>query len=167
MEITINRASNAIVNVLSSWLCVIFLSLAVPILPHSNAQQQATLFGNISDPSGAVVPKAIVRMTDKATQVTKTSITNGTGYYLLLNLTPGTHRNVAQKEDFKTATQDAVTLEVAQSADVDLRLEVGDASENVSVTGAAPFLQTTDPTIGQIIGPATIVEMPLNGRNYF
>ena len=59
------------------------------ISPHAHGQQQATLSGIISDPSGAVVPDAAIRVIDHATQVTRTAVTNATGYYLVLNLTPG------------------------------------------------------------------------------
>jgi hypothetical protein len=132
-----------------------------------SAQQQATLSGIISDPSGAVVPEATVHVTNVETQVTATALSNVTGYYLLLNLTPGTYTITAQKEGFKTATQSAITLQVAQAATVDLKLEIGQTSEQVSVSGSTPLLTTTDSTIGQVIGPTTMVEMPLNGRNYF
>ena len=143
------------------------LLLMLTISPHARAQQQATLSGIISDPSGAVVPDTAIRVTNNATQVTRTAVTNATGYYLVLNLTPGTYSIVAQKEGFKTATQTGITLQVAQSATVDLRLELGQTSQEVTVSGAAPLLQTTESTIGQVIGPTTMVEMPLNGRNYF
>ena len=162
-----NRAYTAIDNLFSCWAYAILLLLTLAISPYAHGQQQATLSGIISDPSGAVVPDAAIRVIDPATQVTRTAVTNATGYYLVLNLTPGTYSITAQKDGFKTATQSGITLQVAQSATVDLRLELGQTSQEVSVSGAAPLLQTSDSTIGQVIGPTTMVEMPLNGRNYF
>jgi hypothetical protein len=161
------RVCTAIAKLFSYWAPVLLVLLISTALPRANGQQQATLSGIISDPSGAVIPDAAVRVTNTATQVTTTAVTNGTGYYLVLNLTPGSYTVVAQKEGFKTASQSGVTLQVAQSATLDLRLELGQTSQEVSVSGAAPLLQTTDSTIGQVIGPTTMVEMPLNGRNYF
>ncbi len=162
-----NRACTAIANRFSCWAYAILLLLMLAISPRARGQQQATLSGIISDPSGAVIPDTAIRVTNNATQVTRTAVTNATGYYLVLNLTPGTYSIVAQKEGFKTATQTGITLQVAQSATVDLRLELGQTSQEVTVSGAAPLLQTTESTIGQVIGPTTMVEMPLNGRNYF
>jgi hypothetical protein len=164
---TMNRERAAMPNRVSCWAYVLLLLSLATAAPHAIGQQQATLSGIVSDPSGAVIPDAAIRVIDNATQVTRTAATNSTGYYLFLNLTPGTYSIVAQKEGFKTATQAGLTLQVAQSATVDLKLELGQTSQEVSVSGAAPLLQTTDSTIGQVIGPTTMVEMPLNGRNYF
>ena len=135
-----NRACTAIANRFSCWPTRSSLLLMLTISPHARGQQQATLSGIISDPSGAVVPDTAIRVTNNATQVTRTAVTNATGYYLVLNLTPGTYSIVAQKEGFKTATQTGITLQVAQSATVDLRLELGQTSQEVTVSGAAPLL---------------------------
>ncbi len=162
-----NRAWTANGILFPSWVYAMLMSLVLAAVPQARGQQQATLSGIISDPSGAVVPGATVRVTNDATQVTSAAVTNDTGYYLVLNLTPGTYSITAQKGGFKTATRSAITLQVAQSATVDVRLEVGAESQEISVSGAPPLLTTTDSTIGQVIGPTTMVEMPLNGRNYF
>ncbi len=145
----------------------IFLILSLVVVPRTWSQQQATVSGIITDPSGAVVPDATIRVINDGTQITTTALTNPTGYYLAVNLTPGIYTITVQKAGFKTATRSALTLQVAQSATVDLRLELGQASQEVSVSGAPPLLTTSDATIGEVIGPTTMVEMPLNGRNYF
>ena len=162
-----NRECTLVDTVSSCWVRAMLLLILLATVPQAKGQQQATLSGIISDPSGAVIPDAAIRVTNNATQVTRTAVTNATGYYLVLNLTPGTYSIVAQKEGFKTATQTGITLQVAQSATVDLRLELGQTSQEVTVSGAAALLQTSESTIGQVIGPTTMVEMPLNGRNYF
>ena len=108
-----NRACTTIANALSCRACAIFLLSMLTSSPHARGQQQATLSGIVSDPSGAVIPDASVRVTDNATQVTRTAVTNATGYYLVLNLTPGTYSIAAQKEGFKTATQTGISLQVA------------------------------------------------------
>ena len=162
-----NRECTAIDTMFSCWAYAILVVVLLTAVPQAKSQQQATLSGIISDPSGAVVPGASIRVTNVDTQVTTTAVTNPTGYYLVVNLTPGTYTIAAQKEGFKTATRSALTLQVAQSATVDLRLELGQASQEVSVSAAPALLATSDATIGQVIGPTTMVEMPLNGRNYF
>jgi hypothetical protein len=120
-----NRACTAITNRFFCWVYAILLLLMLTISPHVRGQQQAILSGIISDPSGAVVPDAFIRVTDNATQVHTTAMTNATGCYLVLNLPTGTDSIAAQKEGFETDTQTRITLQVAQSATVDLRLEFG------------------------------------------
>jgi hypothetical protein len=135
--------------------------------PRAWSQQQASLSGIVSDPSGAVIPGATIRVTNTNTQVTITAVTNSTGYYIVGNLIPGRYTIAAQKEGFKTATRPDLTLQVAQSATVDLQLQLGQTSQEVSVHSAAPLVERSDATVGQVIGPTAMVELPLNGRNYF
>ena len=151
----------------SGWGCAIFLVLLLVAVPQAWSQQQATASGIITDPSGAVIPGATIRVTNRDTQVTTTAVANSTGYYLVVNLIPGTYTITAQKEGFKTATRSALTLQVAQSAPVDFQLELGQMSAEVTVHATPPLLVTSDATVGQVIDPTTMVEMPLNGRNYF
>ena len=136
-------------------------------VPAALSQQQATLSGVVRDPTGAVVPGATVRVTNVNTQVTGTAETNSTGYYVVSDLIPGTYTIAVQKEGFKTAARSEFTLEVAQAATVDFQLELGQTSQQVSVSAAPPLIQREDATVGQVIGPTAMVELPLNGRNYF
>jgi hypothetical protein len=136
-------------------------------VPQAWSQQQASLSGIVSDPSGAVIPGATIRVTNTNTQVTITAVTNSTGYYIVGSLTPGTYTIAAQEEGFKTATRPDLILQVAQSATVDLQLQLGQTSQEVSVHAAAPLVERSNATVGQVIGPTAMVELPLNGRNYF
>jgi len=138
--------------------------LAVSI---SWGQQQATLSGLVRDPTGAVIPGALVRVTKVDTQVVVSAETNSTGYYVVGNLIPGTYSMEVRKEGFKTTVRPPLTLEVAQSATVDFELELGQTSQEVSVHGTAPLVERTDATVGGVIGPTAMVDLPLNGRNYF
>jgi len=147
--------------------CALVWVLSVVDVPQAWSQQQASLSGIVSDPSGAVIPGATIRVTNTSTQVTITAVTNSTGYYIVANLIPGTYTIAAQKEGFKTATRPDLTLQVAQSATVDLELQLGQTSQEVSVHAAAPLVERSDATVGQVIGPTAMVELPLNGRNYF
>jgi len=130
-------------------------------------QQQAALSGIVRDPSGALIPGASVRVTKVDTQVVVSAETNSTGYYVVGNLIPGAYSMEVRKEGFKTAVRPPLTLEVAQSATVDFELEIGQTSQEVAVHGTAPLVERTDATVGGVIGPTAMVELPLNGRNYF
>lgn len=96
-------------------------------------------------------------MTNLDTQVTTTAATNSTGYYVVGNLIPGVYAIAAQKQGFKTATLSALTVQVAQSATVDFSLEVGQVSQEVSVHAAAPLVERSDATVGQVIGPTELL----------
>jgi hypothetical protein len=148
-----------------AWAPAVLLAL-VACIP-ARAQQQATVSGTITDPTGGAIPGARVEVTNTQRQVTAATVTNSTGYYRVGNLTPGTYMIAAEKEGFKTAKRSDVTLEVAQSATLDFQLELGQTTQAISVQGAAPLVQSTDATVGQVIGPTQMVELPLNGRNYF
>jgi hypothetical protein len=145
----------------------IFIVLSLLVVPQAWSQQQATVSGIVSDPSGAVIPSTTIRVANLETHVATTAVTNSTGYYVVGNLIPGTYTVAAQKEGFKTATRPAFTLEVAQSATVDFQLELGQTSQEVSVHAAAALVESSDAIVGQVIGPTAMVELPLNGRNYF
>jgi hypothetical protein len=167
LETTVYRECIAIETWSFRLFYIILFALALTATPQLWGQQQATVSGVITDPSGAVIPGATVRVTNDGTQITTTAVTNPTGYYLAVNLIPGAYTVTVQKEGFKTVTRPGLILQVAQAATVDLRLELGSTSQEVSVNAVPPLLETSDPTLGQVIGPQTTLEMPLNGRNYF
>jgi hypothetical protein len=75
-----NRECTVIDTISSCWAGAILLLILLAAAPQAKGQQQATLSGIISDPSGAVVPDAAIRVTNNATQVTRTAVTNATGY---------------------------------------------------------------------------------------
>ena len=77
--------------VAATGLYAIALALMVVSVPQAWSQQQASLSGIVSDPSGAVIPGATIRVTNTNTQVTITAVTNSTGYYIVGSLTPGTY----------------------------------------------------------------------------
>jgi hypothetical protein len=145
----------------------ILLLLLLITVQQAKSQEQATLSGIVADPSGAVIPSATIRVTNLSTHITRTAVTNSTGYYLVVSLIPGTYSLSVQKEGFKTSTRADLTLQVAQSATVNMELEIGQVTQEVSVSAAPPLLATSDAAIGQVITPQAMVEMPLNGRNYF
>jgi hypothetical protein len=157
----------SLVNRLARCVSAIFVAALLVAVPKAWSQQQATLSGVVRDPSAAVIPGATIRVTNINTQVSVTAETNSTGYYVVGDLIPGTYTITVQKEGFKTANRTEFTLTVAQAATVDFQLELGRASQAVTVNAAPPLLEREDATVGQVIGPTAMVELPLNGRNYF
>src|SRR5947207_15089846 len=108
---------------------------------------RATLTGTIKDSGGAVVPGAMVLVTNLATNVVSQQQTTETGSYLFVNLIPGKYRIDVELSGFKKAAQ-VVTLEVGQRARVDSTLEVGSFNETVKVTETTQLLNSNDATLG-------------------
>ncbi len=128
--------------------------------------QQAQITGRVTDPSGAVVPDVKITVTETATSVTRDTTTNSLGYYTVGLLTPGNYKIAAEKSGFRTREQTGIVLEVDQHATLDFTMEVGQLTQTVSVEGAAPLVDSTEASVGQVITNTQVVEMPLNGRNY-
>jgi hypothetical protein len=128
--------------------------------------ESGTVLGSIHDPSGAAVPNASVTLQDVRTGVTYKTQSDGNGNYEFVNERPGTYQVKVEAPGFQTATAESFALQVNARQRVDLNLQVGQASQNVTVTDAASLLETDTSSRGQVINPRQIVELPLNGRSY-
>src|ERR1700739_4252554 len=125
----------------------------------------ATLVGTISDAQGGSVFNAKISARNVATGVTTESATNAAGTYNIVNLLPGDYQVSVSSTGFKTATS-KVTLAVGGTQELSLALAVGDITQTVEVTGAAPVVETTNATLsGEVVGEQ-IVTLPLNGRDW-
>jgi hypothetical protein len=88
------------------------------------------------------------------------------GFYFAPDLRPGTYNVSAVLAGFKASEQSGISLQVGQTARIDFRLEIGNASETVTVTSISPVLDTETSDRGSVIDGQKIVELPLNGRDY-
>ena len=127
---------------------------------------EATLSGTITDPSGAAIVGAQVTATESSQGVVRSTKTNEAGLYNIPNLQPGRYQVAVQASGFKAEVMDGVGLQVQQSARLDFHLTLGAVTESVQVAGNAVALHTDDSVVGQVISNKSIVELPLNGRNY-
>jgi hypothetical protein len=142
--------------------------LAIGLCTPARAQQfSGTLRGTVQDSTGGVVPKAEVAVVATGTNDRHTAVTDANGSYQVPQLKPGFYRIIVKKDGFKTATLDDVKLDVQQIRAVDVTLEVGQASEEVTVLGAGSAIETTSSTVSQTIENKRLVDLPLNGRNPF
>jgi hypothetical protein len=126
----------------------------------------ATLTGSVIDPSGAVLKDATVTVTNEATNVSASTVSNETGRYTIPSLRPGTYSITATLAGFKKYVQNGVTLQVNQTARLDIPLTIGQVSEQVTVSAEASLLETETSSRGAVIDQRKIVELPLNGRDY-
>jgi len=146
------------------------LTVAIGLTAERAAAQSgfdAQIRGNVTDPSGAVIVGARVRLTDVATQIGNTVETNEKGTYTLNGLRPGRYNLVVEAGGFQSAETKDITLAVSQQTILNIALKLASTSSSVSVTEAAPVLDTGSATLGTTIGGNTTREIPLYGRSYF
>src|SRR5213594_2128711 len=144
-----------------SLLCILVLSVS-----PAPAQTDGSISGVIRDASGAVIPGAMVTVTNPATNQVRSAISNEAGVYNFPVLQPGKYNIKVELPGFRTITQNGVELQVQQSARLDFTLQVGDVSQTVEVEGTTALIATENATVGTVIENRRIVEMPLNGRNF-
>jgi len=128
--------------------------------------ESATVLGTVTDPSGAPIASASVTLTNVRTGVTQTGKTDASGDYLFVNQHLGSYTVRAEMNGFKVEETSAFELAVNARQRVDLKLEIGNVSESVTVSDAATVLETDSSSRGQIINSREIAELPLNGRAY-
>ncbi|MCU1258395.1 MAG: Cna B-type protein [Bryobacterales bacterium] len=119
----------------------------------------------MKDGSGALVAGARLTATNLATQTSFSATSNGEGIYRFPNLPPAEYRLRCTTTGFKTFEQGPITLQVNQTLQVDVTLETGQVSEQVTVTAAPPALDTESSTLGQVVTTRSIVNLPLNVRD--
>jgi len=125
----------------------------------------ATLSGTITDAQGGAVVGAKVSAKNGATGVTTDTTTNATGAYSIVNLLPANYDVSVSATGFRTAIS-KVTLTVGAQQALNVALTVGEVSQTVEVTGAAPTIETENATLSGNVQSAQIVELPLNGRDW-
>jgi Carboxypeptidase regulatory-like domain len=130
-----------------------------------SAQTFGEITGEVKDPSGAVVPGAPVTAINTSTNALRSTVTNETGIYSFPALVPGLYSVKVELPGFQTVSR-SIELQVQQTARVDFTLAVGQTAETIQVSDFAQVLTTESATVGTVIPEKTIVDLPLNGRNF-
>ncbi len=144
---------------------VFFLSVGLTLYAQSGFEAQ--IRGTVTDPAGALVSGAQIRLTDIATGIVTSAKTNARGVYTLNGLRPGKFNLVAEQVGFENAETKDITLAVSQQAVINVVLRLANVTLSISVTEAAPVLDTGGATLGTTISGNTTREIPLYGRSYF
>ena len=126
-----------------------------------------TVTGTVVDPQGAAIPNAKVTITNDATGVVSNTTTNQAGLYSQPTLIPGTYTVSVEAPGFQRVQQRSVVVNPGAVAEVNLTLQVGNASQTVEVTAEAPLLQTESPSVGENLSAAQVSELPLGGQRTF
>jgi len=144
------------------WLAVFLLAFACPLLGQTGAE----IGGTVTDTSGAVIPGVSVTVVNVDTGVERRATTNELGFFVVPLLQPGNYRVEIQQQGFKPVSRTGITLHGRDQLRLNLVMEVGAVTEEVTVAATAPLLQTATAAQGQVIDNQKIVDLPLNGRDY-
>src|SRR5437588_5454346 len=128
-------------------------------------QTTGSLSGTVTDPSGAVVAGATVTVTNAATGAERSAESNSQGVFDFQTLQPGKYTITVEAKGFKKAVSRDIVVSVASAAQVSIPLEIGSASETVTVTASQEVLNTSSPSLTNVINTRQVVDLPLAGRN--
>jgi hypothetical protein len=127
---------------------------------------QGGLRGQIKD-SGGVIPGVEVTLTNESTNIARSTVTNDRGEYVFANVDPGTFKLKASLQGYKTAEQPGIRIGTQQFVTLDITMEVGRLEENITVTGQAPIIETSNASTGTVLDSAALQTLPSPGRNAF
>src|SRR5213080_4975142 len=146
------------------------LLLAIVILTAGRdfayAQVTATISGKVEDASGAAVGGAIVAVKNVETGATRTVMTDEMGNYRALSLPIGPQELRVERTGFKTEVRTGIKLAVGQEAIENVKLEVGELLQQVTVVEETPVVNTTTSPVSGLVGEREIKDLPLNGRSF-
>src|SRR5438067_4286622 len=130
------------------------------------AQQiTGSITGTVTDPTGAAVVGAAVKLTNTQTGAVQNATTNGEGDFRFLLLPTGNYSLEVTSSGFKSFRREGVIVEVDRSIAVPVALQVGQVSDTVEVVGGSPLLDPNTSSLGTIMDEKKVVDLPLNGRN--
>lgn len=122
--------------------------------------------GKLSDPAGGLIPQANVMLTAQETGVVTETKTDAAGNYQVIQLPPDHYAISVREQGFKPFVTTPFELQIDQKLRIDIVLQVGAATETVTVTDISPLMQTQSVETGQVIGASDIANMPLLGRDF-
>jgi len=146
-----------------------FIVAAAAMAFSPTAQAQAiygSVFGTITDASGASIPNATITVTDESKGTAVQVSSNQSGEYTVPNLIPDVYDIKATAAGFSAVENKGIQVSADVSAKVDLKLTIGSATEQVEVTAEPPQLQTDRAEVGTVFNQRTITDLPIQGRNF-
>jgi outer membrane receptor protein involved in Fe transport len=149
-------------------LVAVLLLVLVSDLPEAHAQSAATgnIEGVVTDPTGSVIPGVSVVVRNMDTNVSRDTVSDGTGRYRAPALPPGRYEVGAMKSGFQVSPQTNIQVQVGQTVPVDVRMRPAGVDETVTVSADAPVLDTRRTDVSSVFGQDVIQNLPLNGRRW-
>jgi hypothetical protein len=137
--------------------------LCLAILPAQD--YRGSILGRVTDTSGAIVPNVRVGAVNEATNVPSSTLSNAEGNFLVSLLDPGTYTVTVEAAGFKKLVRSGIEVRTGDKLTLDFQLEVGATSESVTVSGAAPLLETNSANLGQVISHRFLDQLYVANRN--
>ncbi|HKC88810.1 MAG TPA: carboxypeptidase-like regulatory domain-containing protein, partial [Blastocatellia bacterium] len=128
-------------------------------------ESRGTILGRVVDDSGAVMPGVEVKAVNVSTNVSAAAVTNSAGSYNIPFLLPGKYRVTAEITGFKKFVRDGVEVSVSESVEVNIAMQVGAVTESVETKADTAQLDTTGPSLGQVIDQRRVQELPIFSGN--
>lgn len=147
---------------------ILIVSSLLLLAPAANLAQvyYGGIAGSVTDPSGASIPSVQITITNKGTQTVFHTTSNDIGSYHVGQLVPGVYSVKAESTGFQVEVVDDVKVDVGTDSTVNVTMQVGQVTQEVTVGAKAPVLETTNATVGTTVGNQAVTEMPLNGRSF-
>jgi hypothetical protein len=129
-------------------------------------QATGSFSGTVSDNSGAVLSGAKVTVTAQATNMSREAATDDTGRFLIPLLGVGDYTVRVEASGFKPAEAKDVRLQIDEHRELDFKMVPASVSTNVEVSASEVAIETSNPSLGQVITAEEVADLPLNGRNF-
>jgi hypothetical protein len=143
-----------------------FIAALLSCIPVASAQVSASVSGQVEDQAGATVAGATVMARNVDTGATRDVFTDAEGRYAVAALPVGEYEVRARKQGFKEEVRREIRLVVGEEATINLTLQLGEISQEVTVVGDAPMVSVTTNDISGLVGEQQVKDLPLNGRSF-
>ncbi len=145
--------------------CVLVGALALAASSLVGQAFYGSVVGNVTDPSSAALRGATVTLINNGTQERRQGQSDANGAYQFLNLVPATYRVEVELSGFKRTAVPSVEVTVSGTIRADVVMQLGDVTQSVEVSAAAPLLQTENANLSQTVNTRSVQELPVSGRN--
>src|SRR5947207_9228742 len=157
-------AASQVGKVIAHAVLAILVSTGVPL--RLAAQENASLWGSVKDPSGAGIAGATVKIRNLETGAERDLLTDEDGRFSAPSLVVGRYEVAAFKTGFRGGARMAVTLVVGQREEVDLALQIGEVHQSVEVSAYSTIVAVTNEDVSGLVGEREVKDLPLDGRSY-
>jgi hypothetical protein len=143
----------------------LLLAFFLPAVVLGQVRDTASLFGTVTDAQAAVVPGATITIVNTATGLTRSAVSDTSGGYVFTLLPVGSYNVTVEQPGFRKYERPNILLRANENIRVDIKLDIGNVQETVTVEAAATQVESRSPTLNTTVDSKRVVELPLNGRN--
>ncbi len=150
----------------NQWMAAVVCAFVLFLCPVMFGQANGSISGTVADKTGSVISGASVKITSQGTGVVRDTTTDGSGHYLVTLLPVTIYTIHLESKGFRAVEQKDVKLQVDDHLELNFTLQPASVTESVEVTANEVSVQTSNPTLGQVITSQQVSELPLNGRDF-